>query len=745
MGECIGCGARASSGTQCLECGAPVEPLDQSYYYNFGWRLGPRPDQSGPTHPNAPESPFVGSNNVGFIKCLVSQLISALGGIFSNPLSIRTRTIFKLALESLDAGHLNRLLSRSHSRRITAVAKLVTNYLSETSPRMACIRANIAMDQPATLVALLGADARPSIFIKIISPVGAHLASHETIMDHIQKISSWATLRVMTQDCDSSSRIPDPFSSTSAIELQSLTNAALHQDSGRRSRLVSDILSKTSYPLHDIMLEHAALPNSALRTLSTPDLEALLNSTDLDDSVSNITSKFIEGESRRLTVLGSFVQLTQPAALLAMILFVENIPSFDPLLTPDGVLIGIPSCFLQLTDSIIAQAQRYVISRPTLSSPDFDNEDDNLSDLRDRLLRIHLTKSAPELLVPYTAIIRDPPRSPPGPATRELITNFLGRPLSWDHSVWDGSLPINNESLYDAYGEITWKESYYLLKHFNVKIGGPELCDAPCGSCGYAWAFHFTGPCPFCTDPPLPLMDPISRRARVIRIIWKVGTAAAILVNLLQKVRAVSGPLDPLPVAIDTSTQLVHVLIMKGYSTLYLLSREGKADIGFHSTIMPEETPFTAAARILGTETNIHTRSSDFISLPGVTCAGEPVLFYPSIDRDIWVRDTAKYKELEFVCKNTLANIRKIFHTYPYYSPMEEIAKYVFDDPAAHYRQIMARCPICRSLGPQETQCGHPSNKWKKILPPACRLVTSTVGYLQGKQSDCQMCGEASL
>ena len=746
LGQCIGCGSRGPSGTQCLNCAAPVEPLDQSFHYEFGWRHGPRPDNLGPSHPNAPESPFVGSNNIGFIKCLASQIISALGGIFSDPLCVRTRAVFKLALEALDAGHLNRLLSSQYTDRLNAVSKLVTNHLSETSPRMACIRANITLDQPAALVALLGADSRPSVFNKIISPEGAHLTSQESIMQHIAKLSSWATLRVMTIDRDDTSRIPDPFTSISAIELHSLTNVALHQDSGRRSRLVSDILSSASYPLHDILLGHSMLPNAALRTLSTPDLEALLTSPDLDYSISTITTKFIEGESRRLTILGAFVHLTQPAALLAMILFVENILSFDVLLSSEGVLIGTPNSLLQRVDSIISQARQYVISRPTLSSVDFDTQDDNLSELRDRLLRIYITKKAPELLTPYTAFVQDPPRAPPGLATRELVTKFLGRPLPWEMSVWDGSLPINRESLHSTYGDISWKESYYLLKHFNIRIGGPELCDAPCGECGYGWAFHFSGSCPFCADPPPPSICIKERRARFIRVAWKIGTAAVVLLNLLREIRSASAPANPLPLEIAPPTaQTVHILIMKGYSTLYLLGRDGKADIGFHSNTLEDESVFTAAARIIATETNINARSSDFISLPGVTCAGESVLIYPSIDRDVWVRDTSKYKEVEFVCLNTIVNIGKIFPTHIYFAIMQDISKYIFDDPAAHYRQIMARCPICRSLGPLQSQCSHPSVSWKSLLPPASRLTTAVVGYLQGVQSDCQMCSHSAV
>ena len=36
-GECIGCGAVAAAFSQCLSCGAPVEPNDNSWHYSFGW------------------------------------------------------------------------------------------------------------------------------------------------------------------------------------------------------------------------------------------------------------------------------------------------------------------------------------------------------------------------------------------------------------------------------------------------------------------------------------------------------------------------------------------------------------------------------------------------------------------------------------------------------------------------------------------------------------------------------------
>ena len=43
-GECIGCDAVGVAGGQCLSCGAPVEPWDGSFHYDFGWVDGPRPE-----------------------------------------------------------------------------------------------------------------------------------------------------------------------------------------------------------------------------------------------------------------------------------------------------------------------------------------------------------------------------------------------------------------------------------------------------------------------------------------------------------------------------------------------------------------------------------------------------------------------------------------------------------------------------------------------------------------------------
>ena len=41
-GTCIGCGAQGAAFSQCLSCGAPIEPDDGSWHYSFGWVAGPR-------------------------------------------------------------------------------------------------------------------------------------------------------------------------------------------------------------------------------------------------------------------------------------------------------------------------------------------------------------------------------------------------------------------------------------------------------------------------------------------------------------------------------------------------------------------------------------------------------------------------------------------------------------------------------------------------------------------------------
>ena len=43
-GACIGCGVADAAFSQCLSCGAPVEPTDGSWHFAFGWVEGPRPD-----------------------------------------------------------------------------------------------------------------------------------------------------------------------------------------------------------------------------------------------------------------------------------------------------------------------------------------------------------------------------------------------------------------------------------------------------------------------------------------------------------------------------------------------------------------------------------------------------------------------------------------------------------------------------------------------------------------------------
>ena len=43
-GACIGCGVADAAFSQCLSCGAPVEPTDGSWHFAFGWVEGARPD-----------------------------------------------------------------------------------------------------------------------------------------------------------------------------------------------------------------------------------------------------------------------------------------------------------------------------------------------------------------------------------------------------------------------------------------------------------------------------------------------------------------------------------------------------------------------------------------------------------------------------------------------------------------------------------------------------------------------------
>ena len=56
-GECIGCGLRSAAGQGCEDCGAPVEPDDSSYHYNFGWVDGPRPPYAWPDALDLPPPP----------------------------------------------------------------------------------------------------------------------------------------------------------------------------------------------------------------------------------------------------------------------------------------------------------------------------------------------------------------------------------------------------------------------------------------------------------------------------------------------------------------------------------------------------------------------------------------------------------------------------------------------------------------------------------------------------------------
>jgi hypothetical protein len=47
-GDCLGCNALHQwAGTSCESCGAPVEPRDGSFHFDFGWVDGPRPMGDG--------------------------------------------------------------------------------------------------------------------------------------------------------------------------------------------------------------------------------------------------------------------------------------------------------------------------------------------------------------------------------------------------------------------------------------------------------------------------------------------------------------------------------------------------------------------------------------------------------------------------------------------------------------------------------------------------------------------------
>ena len=47
-GECLGCGGRQEAYTQCMHCGAPVEPNDGSGHYMYGWHEGSRKNCEDP-------------------------------------------------------------------------------------------------------------------------------------------------------------------------------------------------------------------------------------------------------------------------------------------------------------------------------------------------------------------------------------------------------------------------------------------------------------------------------------------------------------------------------------------------------------------------------------------------------------------------------------------------------------------------------------------------------------------------
>ena len=727
-GACLGCGSRGPSGQQCLECGGPIEPEDQSFHFQFGWIEGPRPDSpiTGPLHP-ALAGPFAPPHASNFSVALVRQVISSVGGIFSE-LTPGARACFKGALERLDIGHLNRILQAGHTVRLTAVSALVTCFLSNRSPRMACIRANISSSQPESLVALLEVEARPQVFSSLISAEGSILVTVSTVNLHLSRLTSWAALRVAANDYSNPSIIPDPFQSLPVSELVALSNLATSEQSAARNHVISEIFSNTKGTLSAILRAHSSLPRLALLTMGHPKLMTIRDSTDFESIIVELTTGFIAAESRRLTILRAFVHLTQPCAMLAMILFAEQITRFDPHLNPEGHIISSAVNVKEVAEFIIVQAQRFVISRPVITeSPDLDIEDDNLEEFRSEIVLKEILRRAPELFIPYTAHTQSSSRLPPSKAVRDVITSLLGRPLPWVASVWDGSIPLNFASLFQTYGPVTWGQSYYLYKHYNVHLGGPDMSEFDCPECGLDWAFYFSGSCPFCASPPALSLETGKRKQSVLRVVRCIGRAARAFKGLLESVKMAP--------ALVESTYPVHILLMKGFSTLFLRQRDGTCDIGLRAGAGYSEDPFTVAAKLLADESNIQAKPSDFITIPGVTLPESSVLLYPSTDKDIWVRDTVKYVELEFVCCSTLENMGKIFPTSCFYHQLRGVVNYVLNDPSCHYRQILARCPICHSLGPRGSSCSHPSR------PPFPRQETGIVGYLQGKQVDCNMCG----
>ena len=739
-GQCLACSRKGVSGQQCPECGGPIEPIDQSFHYQDGWRQGPRPQGL--------QLDFIPANfakmHENLANTLIAQILHNLEGILSPPYSAPTKAIIDTSLRRLDNGHLTRMTKQEHPFLENAIARLVSKHLTNKDPRLACIASMLSIEHPAHVTALLGAASRQATFAKIISDDGTLLANQITVFSFINELSSWAQLKNLT--LGSGHKIPDPFpQNTKYEEAQALINAALHDDSIGHDYIVTKILGLTTNPLRQMVLGHESFPRKALRSQPRDILEGLLSAPPctINSFVANTTTELIANESRRLKTLRAFINLSQPAACYAMILTAETILSFDPYIDHRGILLRDPAGIRSLMEITCHSAKRRCISTPTFTHctpPELGLDILCLEDLGKVLIHNYLVKQAPSLFIPYTATIKNT-RDPPDPPTRDAITEYLGRPLPWDREVWDGSMDSARDMMLNTFGNITWNQGFYMHKHYNVRMGGEAVKDHSCKYCGIPWTFWFAGPCPLCIPPTYSLPNVDERIKRGLRIIRNYALGRLIFINLYYHIQAKrSKALSPTSTDKKPRHTPLHVIILKGYSALFTIQDGTIANIGFQTTVRPDDNVFAKAAELIRATTNITANASDLVAYPSSADDGSNILFYPSIERDIWVRLPGNVTEAEFGDLNTLKYLR--LHGNPAVHRM--IIKrltYIFDDPRAQYEQIMARCHVCRSLGPIGSKCNH-DPKIYGSKAHYCRLETPIVGFLQGRQADCHMCGQ---
>ena len=739
-GHCVACGKAGTRGGQCDECGGPIEPDDQSCHYHNGWRHGPRPPGS---HLDIIPA-NLGNAHENIANDHIAQIIFGLEGILAPPYSTATKSIIEGALKRLDNNHIFRIKRQQHPAKENAVARLVANHLTSNDPRLATIAPMLDIGHPSLITALLGAASRRTVLSKIISDDGTHLANQNTICTFINELSSWAQLKTWT--LGSGHKIPDPFPiDTKYDEAQALVNAALYDDSVGYDHMVTNILNRTTNPLRMIVLGHEALPRKALRSLPRHQLEdlSLSPTCTLNAYIADVTTEFIVNESRRLKILRAFVNLRQPAACYAMILTAETISSFDPYIDHRGILRHNISNIQDLMDITCNTAKLDCIAKPTFTHqtpPELGLDILCLEDLGKALIHNHLMQQAPSLFVPYTAVISRT-RDPPDANTREAITSYLGRPLPWEPEVWDGNICPSKEIMENTFGFITWKQAFYLHKHHNVRMGGEAVQHPSCEFCGISWTFWFTGPCPLCIRPTYATPNTQDRIKRGIRVIMKIAKARLILIDLLESVQARHNSINSATSTFQTTP--LHVIVIKGYSALFTIQNGHMANIGFQTLVGPEDNIFAKAAQLIRDKTNIAAEASDLIAYPGSARDGANILFYPSIERDIWVRIPGTLVEAEFGCLSVLKYLPRTFEKPALHQEILQLLNYMFNDPRAQYSQIMAKCHICGSLGPVGSKCKHDPQEYG-CHPHHCRLETGIVGFLQGRQADCHICGQQS-